>query len=298
MNETIPHLGQALSLLCAITWAFAVILFKKSGETVHPIALSLFKNLFAVVLFLPTMWIFHESLIRPVPLSEYMFFLLSGVIGIAIGDTLFFASLNRIGAGLSAIVDCLYSPSIIILSVLWLGEKLTLLQGLGALLIISAVLCTTRLQQEGKIKRPDLLWGILWGVLAMAAMAVGIVMIKPLLEETPLLWVIEIRLIGGLVSLVLITLFHPSGRKIISSLFSSGSWRYTIGGSFCGTYLAMLAWLAGMKFTQASIAAALNQTSTIFLFVFASLFLHEPITPRRILAIALAVCGALLVIIG
>jgi drug/metabolite transporter (DMT)-like permease len=60
----------------------------------------------------------------------------------------------------------------------------------------------------------------------------------------------------------------------------------------------MLVWLAGMKFTQASIAAALNQTSTIFLFVFASLFLHEPITPRRILAIALAVCGALLVIIG
>ncbi len=298
MNETIPYLGQMLSLVAAITWASAVILFKKSGETVHPVALNIFKSLLATALFLPTLWLFGESLTRQVPPGEYLLLISSGMLGIGIGDTLFFKSLNRIGAGLSAIVVCMYSPFIIILSVIWLGERITIFQGFGALIIISAVLLTTQAKHGQKIQRVDLLFGILWGVLATAAMAVGIVMIKPLLGRSPVLWSIEIRLIGGMVSLIIITLFHPSRRKVLSSLFSARSWIYTLSGSFVGTYLAMLAWLAGMKFTQASIASALNQTSTIFVFAFAAIFLHEPITLRRMAAILLAVSGISLIFLS
>lgn len=298
MNETIPYLGEILSFAVAIIWAFAVILFKKSGETVHPIALNLFKNLLAMVLFLPTMFILNEALIRQVPYSEYVLLILSGVIGIGIGDTLFFKSLNLIGAGLSAIVVCMYSPFIITLSVLWLGERLTLLQVAGALMIISAVLSTIRVKKTGKISSRDLLWGIICGVLATAATAVGIVAIKPLLGRSPLLWVTEVRLFGGTLCLVLITLFHPLRRRIVSSLFTSSGWRYTISGSFLGAYLAMFIWLAGMKFTQVSIASALNQTSTIFVFLFAAILLKEPITLRKIVAIILAVSGAFLVFLG
>ena len=71
-----------------------------------------------------------------------------------------------------------------------------------------------------------------------------------------------------------------------------------ITASFVGAYLAMFFWLAGMKFTQVSIAAALNQTSNIFVFIFAALFLREPITSRRTIGIILAVSGALLVYFG
>jgi drug/metabolite transporter (DMT)-like permease len=298
MNETIPQLGQILALLTAVIWALAVILFKKSGETFHPLGLNVFKNLLAAALFLPTMWLMGQPLIRPAPLQEYLLLLLSGILGIGIGDTFFFRSLNRMGAGLSAIVVCLYSPFIIGLSILWLGEKLTPLQVIGALIIVSAVLLTSRLHRDGRIERGDLLMGILWGVLSTAATAVGIVMIKPLLERSPLLWALEIRLFGGLLSLLLTALFFPAGRRSLATLTSSRGRAYMIGAAFVGTYLAMLTWLAGMKFTQASIAAALNQTSTVFVFIFAALFLHEPITPRRTLAILLAFSGALLIFLS
>jgi drug/metabolite transporter (DMT)-like permease len=244
------------------------------------------------------MWVFGEPLIRQVPRSEYLLFLASGVIGLGIGDTFFFKSLNRIGAGLWAIVASMYSPSIIILSVIYLNERLTLLQVIGALLIITAVLSTTRLKRREKISRSDLLWGILWGVLATTATAVGIVMIKPALEQTSLLWAIEIRLFGGLVSLAIVALFHPLGRKIFSPTFSKSGWGYTVSSSFLGAYLTMIAWLGGMKFTQASIASALNQTSIIFVFIFGTVFLHEPITSQRTLAVTLAVCGVFLIFFG
>jgi drug/metabolite transporter (DMT)-like permease len=71
-----------------------------------------------------------------------------------------------------------------------------------------------------------------------------------------------------------------------------------LSSSIIGGYLAMVCWLGGMKLTQASIAAALNQTNTIFILIFAAIILKEPITPSRAVAIFMAVGGAMLVTFG
>ena len=62
-----------------------------------------------------------------------------------------------------------------------------------------------------------------------------------------------------------------------------------------GAYLAMIVWIAGMKYTQASTASILNQTSAIFVLPVAALMLHEAITARKLVAVALAVAGVVLV---
>lgn len=292
------HLGEIFALSTAVVWAFAVILFKKSGETVHPIALNTFKNLLAIVLFIPTAIFLGESLLYHVSVNDYLIIFISGALGIGIADTMFFKSLNLLGAGMSAIVDCLYSPFIIGLSILYLNESLSVLQVVGVGMILSAVLTATHIKGRGNLSRHDLIWGIIWGALAMATMAVGIVMVKPLLERSPLVWITQMRLVGGTIVLVLILLFHPLRHKIVASLYNVKSWRYTISGSFFGAYLAMILWLAGMKFTQASTAAALNQTSNVFVFIFAAILLKEAINLQRVIAIIMAVSGAFLVTFG
>ena len=290
-----PHFGEIIALLCAVTWAGAVILFKKSGETVHPIGLNLFKDLLAVVLFLPTMWIMGEPLLRSAPVWDYVLLLASGALGIGLADTLYFKSLNRLGAGLMSIVVCLYSPIVIALSILYLNESLTLWQLFGAGLIVSAVLAASLERQSNGLTRRQIVEGMIWGVLAQIANGVGIVMIKPLLDRSPLLWVTEVRLIGGVVVLLIAVAVHRKRREIIQSVRSSQRWVYTLSGSVMGGYLAMALWLGGMKFTQASIAAALNQTSSIFIFVFAVLFLKERVTKYRLIGIGLAMLGVMLI---
>lgn len=296
--EQIPYFGETLALVTAVVWALAVILFKKSGETVHPVALNLFKNTLAVLLFLPTIYIFGGSLIRDVPNGEYLVLLASGALGIGIADTLFFKSLNTLGAGLTAIVDCLYSPFIIILSFLWLGESMSFWEIVGVFLILSAVLTAISKKGRGHLTRSQLMWGLFYGVMSMAVTAIGIVMVKPLLDRSPLLWVIEIRLIGGMLILLAGLLFHPRRANIIKSLHLGGGWKYTLLGSFLGAYLSMIIWLGGMKFTDASIAASLNQTNTIFIFIFAAWLLKEPINRQRSLGIALGMIGSVFVIFG
>jgi drug/metabolite transporter (DMT)-like permease len=288
-------MGEIFALITAAVWAIAVILFKKSGESVHPLALNLFKNLLAIILFIPTVYIFGESLFHSAPISHYSLLLLSGFMGISLADTFYFIALNSIGAGVMAIVSCLYGPFIISLSMTFLGERLTALQLAGVALIISAVLFATYAKDDPRHRKGNLAKGILFGTLGTLFNAVGVVMIKPILDISPLVWVSTYRILGGLIGLLIILMFMKDRGKILSTLKIRRSWGFTIAGSFMGAYLSMSLWLAGMKFTLASIAAALNQTSTIFIYILAVLFLKERFSYRKALGVVLAMAGVLLI---
>jgi drug/metabolite transporter (DMT)-like permease len=65
--------------------------------------------------------------------------------------------------------------------------------------------------------------------------------------------------------------------------------------SFLATYLSLVIWMGGMKYTQASIASALNQMGAIFIFILAAIFLKEKITLLKLTAVIIAFAGAILV---
>jgi drug/metabolite transporter (DMT)-like permease len=288
-------MGEFFALITAVVWAIAVVLFKKSGENVHPIALNLFKNFLAILLFTPTVYLFGESLFREAPASHYMLLLLSGMMGISLADTFYFIALNSIGAGVMAIVSCMYGPFIIALSMTFLGERLILMQIIGVGLIVSAVIFTTYQKEGLHHSRKDLIKGITFGTLGTFINAVGVVMIKPILNVSPLAWVSFYRIFGGLIGLFIIMLFIKDRMKIIHTLKIRKSWVFTVCGSFMGAYLSMFLWLAGMKYTLTSIAAALNQTSTIFIYVLAVMFLKENFNTRKALGVVLAMVGVFFV---
>jgi drug/metabolite transporter (DMT)-like permease len=75
-------------------------------------------------------------------------------------------------------------------------------------------------------------------------------------------------------------------------------WRTLLPASFLGSYVAMLFWLGGFKWTTASRAAVLNQMSTVFTIVFARVFLAEPLSRLRAAGAVVAMAGALCVILG
>jgi len=298
LNESIPYLGEFFALATALIWAIAVILFKKSGEKVHPLALNAFKSILALVLLVPTAYLFGQKLNYPAPLNEYLLLLFSGALGVGIGDYLFFKGLNKLGASLSSIAGCSYSPIIIGLSMIILGERFTILQALGTALIIGAIVATSGEIRLGNISRRDLALGVTWTILANLANGLGIVLVKPILERSPLFWATEIRLLGGVIVIILFLLFNPRKKALFESLTKTGRWTYTISGSLVGTYLAMVLWLAGMKYAQASTAAVLNQTSHVWVFLFAAFLLREKMNIQRIIAIAVASAGVFLVATG
>jgi drug/metabolite transporter (DMT)-like permease len=273
----------------------AVLLFRVSGRSVHPLGLNLFKSVIATLLLVLTMLLVGDSLLPRLPLRDYGLMALSGLIGVALSDTFFFACLNLLGAGLTAVVDCLYSPFVILFAFLFLGERLSVKQIFGVVLILSALVLISRKKEEGFPPRRDLILGIGLGALAMITMAAGIVMIKPLLARSSVLWATLLRVATGAVVLAGYLFIHPRRRSILRPLASPINWKSMVPAAFLGSYIALIAWTAGMKYTLASKAAPLNQLNTIFIFILAAIFLKEKVTRGKLTAVVLAFLGAVLV---
>lgn len=296
--QNLVFLGKLFALGSALIWAVAVILFRISGRTVHPLGLNLVKSLLSCVLLVPTIWLLNQPLLPPLPVKSYGLLLLSGIIGIALSDTLLFESLNRLGASLSAIVSCSYSPFVIIMASLFLLESMTLWQLVGVAFIIAAVVMISHRNGINAIPQKDLLLGIILGLLAMFAMAVSIILMKPILTHSSILWATLIRTLGGTALLFLVINIHSRRRKIIQSVFSSENWKPMLSGSFLGGYAALIAWMAGMKYTTVSEASVLNQMNSVFIFALGVILLKEPATPKKVLALGTAFCGVILVLLG
>ncbi len=287
-------LGEILAAASGLAWAVAVILFRISGRRIHPVGLNLAKTVLALIVMAPTLLVLGLSFAPAVPLSTTVLLLLSGILGIAVSDTLFFYALNRLGAGLTAIVDCFYSPFVIALSFALLGERLTPVQLVGAALVVSAVLTLSKEGKLEKIGRKDLAAGILYGILAMFFVAFGIVMVKPVLGTVSVFWATMVRLAGGSLALAVLVPFLRNRRAVLAPLLELRNWKALAPAAFFGSYLSLFLWMGGMKYAKASVAAVLNQLNTIFIVIIAAIFLKERLTGWKILAVVLAFVGAYL----
>ncbi len=344
-------LGLILSLGAAFFWAGGVILFKKSGEAFSPISLNIYKSIVAFILVVFTMLFFRIPFVPDKPVNDWLLLAASGFIGITLSDILFFMALNRLGAGVMAIVECLYLPCVIFFSFILLGEHLSVGAVIGGIMVLAAIVvgsaakpgtegqcipelcipeqCNTYIGNTGNentvkknlgngnnaaggntdnraeiINSADgnssgdntYLFGLIAGFLSMISVAIGIVIIKELLETTGVLWATMVRVGAAIVSLMILVLFLPKKKQYFKELKFSKAWLTAFPASVSGNFLALLCWIGGMKYTSASRAAILNQMSTIFIFILAAVFLKEKITTNKSIAILLAVSGACITI--
>ena len=302
---TIPYLGEICSLLSAVFWALAIIIFKKIGDRVSPMVINPVKSTIGLLLFILTYIILDIPLTPNTQFSniDLITLTISGIIGIGIADIIFLHSLNILGASISAIVDTVYSPFIILFAFIILGESLTTKQLLGGVLIIFSVLYTSTKVQNIPVNRKLFKQGVLYGVGSIAMMALGIVMIKPILNTVSSqprlqMWIAGYRLVSCVLVSGGIMLYANQKENILGALRDKTLWLPLMLGSVLATYLGIAMWVMGMSMTTASISSILNQTATIFIMIFAWIFLGEPLTKRRILSIIVAMFGAYLVFIG
>jgi len=292
-------LGSVFAISSAFFWASAVILYKKSGDLFSPLSLNIYKSVVALVLVTLTMVILRVPFFPEIPVNDWLLLALSGILGITLADIFFFTALNKLGAGLVAIVECLYLPSVLFFSYLILGEKLGPGGIMGSILVLSAVVVGSvkkkGLASQDHLSKDDV-QGIVSGILSILFLAIGIVIIKGVLEQTNVFWATLVRVVAGIISLLLIVICHPKRRQYFSELKFSRAWLTAFPASVCGNYFALICWVAGMKYTTASQAAILNQMSSVFIFILAAIFLKEKITISKTIAICLAVAGACLTI--
>ncbi len=290
-------LGDAMAIGCAVAWALAVMAFRRLRH-VDPAALNLFKNTLASGLLILTM----AALGMPLQLdrsgADWAGLVLSGVLGLAVADTLFFAGLQRIDASVAAVTDCAYSPTVLLLSALFLGEAMrpSLLIGAPVVVVGLLVVAWTSEKARRTSARIDRV-GVLLAVAGVLSTAAAVVIAQPALQRSELVEATTVRLVAGAAALFLAQLATGRIRTGLSMFRPQAAWKEAIPGTLLGTYIAMVLWLGGMKYGTASRAALLNQSAVIFVLLF-SRFAGEQVPMRRWIGAAIAVAGVIVVIAG
>jgi drug/metabolite transporter (DMT)-like permease len=284
-------IGEACSIGAALSWAGGVIVYKRLGETLPPLSLNLVKNLIVLAMVAPTVLLVHGPELPALPAYAVLLAIGSGVLGIAVADTLYFNALNTLGAGRMGVVGNFYSPFVIVMSFVLLGERLNALQMLGFVLVSGGVFIVSSHDPERRLAPAALRKGALLGVGAVFLMASAIVMIKRVLEGAPLFWIVLLRLAGAVAGMLAIFALRREAPALGTRAAAPLRWPLLVLAAFLGQYVSMVLWMAGYKYTTASVAAVLNETASVFIVLLAALFLHEALDARRIAGVACTLSG-------
>jgi drug/metabolite transporter (DMT)-like permease len=289
--------GEFFALAASFCWAFSVILLRKPGLVLPAFELNLFRIVFAVLLLIPTILVMEGWSWPYYSAGELGIVFFSGYIGIAVADTWFLRALNLMGASRTGIVASLFSPFVIILSIFFLGESLRVWQICGFVLVMGGILLVTWQRSRQEADSQHIHRGVMYGVGSVFLMAVGVVMVKGILETRPFIWTVQLRLLGGLAGMVIYIALRGQRLQVARSFTRSLPWAPIVAGSFLGSYLSMILWLAGYKLIPASVASILNESANAWIVLLAWLILHESLGLRKMTGLFMTISGVIIMVL-
>jgi drug/metabolite transporter (DMT)-like permease len=286
-------IGVGAALISAASWAAGAVLFKRISETVTPFGMTLTKSVMGLLLLGIALGFTGCQAVSP---GNLALLVLSGLLGIAVADTLFFAALRDLGPNVLVVFLMIGQVLTAVLAVIFLREAPHAMAWAGILLTlggIGAVLWTRF--STGQEKQATTRRGISLGLLFTGCMSVSWVIVKPALGAVDTLWATFIRMAAGALGILvfgaatgrLAEWMNPLQDLKLAGFFLCSVCVVTFGGFWLG--------LAAIKYVDLVIATSLSATEPLFVLPLAFLFLKERATPLQIAGTLVAVCGVVLI---
>jgi drug/metabolite transporter (DMT)-like permease len=285
--------GLVAALTAAMVWAIASITFRKLGEKLHPLVLNLYKGVVALVI-LVVFLAARGQLAQSVPFLPLCLLLAGGIIGIGIGDTALFASLNRLGERQTILISQSGAPVItVMIATALFREYLAPASLLGISAIIGGVLWVVserpqNLMNEGGTRRAS---GIVYGFRAAICQATGAVLSRAAfrMHDIDPTWSALIRLAGATAAVLL---FMPlAGQRLLPGAARSVKvWRVIIYASALGAVGGITFQQIAFKYTFTAVAQTAITMCAVFVLV-AARIRGERTSPRAWAGALLAVAG-------
>ncbi|GAK88099.1 Gll3359 protein [Vibrio ponticus] len=288
------YVGELSALSAAAVWAIATWIYGQFSHHFSALQLNIVKGVIAslmMALVIPLTATIPDS----IESTHLLVLAVSGVIGIAIGDSAYFASLKRIGANKTLLLESLAPPLSGILALVFLGSVLPIQSWLGV--VITTVAVTFVILQPNNTGQSTVSWsGIGFGLLASTCQATGVVISHYALVagDLPPLLGAFIRLVVGVLAVVMIITFaEKQPFKQIENHFKQLTQRAFLTlllAIFVGTFLALWLQQSALKYANPAIAQTIIATSPLFMLAICA-FKGEKPTMKSILGTLAAIAG-------
>lgn len=227
---------------------------------------------------------------------QYLFLILSGIIGLVCGDYFLFSSFRKIGPRYSSVLMSLAPIFTCVGAVFLFNENISIIGFIGIITTISGIIIvvskTNSVSQNAKqnIKPSKLLFGIL----AALGQAVGILCVKQ-------------AYITGELNGISATFFRVSSAGIILMLWLSllnkysnpvkiykndkTALKYVLLGTLFGPVLGVTSSIISLEYVPVSIAQTLFSTSPIFMLPISHFIMKDKVNGRAIIGVFIAIIG-------
>lgn len=295
MNYT----GELAALGAAAAWAVSAVLYRRLGTAIPPLALNLVKGLLAAPL-LGVLLLAWPEMAAGASASDLALLALSGVVGIGVGDTAFFAALNRLGERRTILMaETLAPPMTAGLALVALGEVLSTPAVIGIAVTLAGVAWViVERSPEAEVDRASLRRGVACGLIAAVCQAVGAVIARGVLDGSAVspAYSALVRILGGVAVLLV---WMPLARASYwpAPLRRLGTWRGLVAATLVGTFLGLFLQQLSYKQTDVGVAQTLIATSALFVLPAVAIG-GERINARAVAGAVVAVTGVAVLVLS
>ena len=285
----------------ALCWAVASLISADVTRKIGGLAFNRLRLFFVSLMLISyTFYLDTWSTIN----NDFLFvILLSGIIGIFLGDTLLFIALQKIGPRRNNILFSLAAPFTVILNIIFLNEIMSLVNLIGCIIVFFGVVIAIAYgnsrdkNHRWELVEGNLYLGVIFGIGAALCQAIGLIMMKPILNmgADP----IASASLRTLISCIFLAFTFFLNYEIFNTKTSLNL--KIIGQSilsgFLGMALGMSLLLIALQHADAGIVATLSSTSPIMILFLIWLVTKKIPTTGAWIGTVLAIIGSGLIFI-
>jgi drug/metabolite transporter (DMT)-like permease len=283
--------GETAALTAALAWAVASVIWARTGRRVHPLELNLIKGLISIALLALTLAL-QEELFVHVEARAIFYLAIGGAIGIALGDTAYFESINVLGARRALLLTMLAPPLAGWVAWMTLGERLRVASWGGIALTVLGVAWVITERYHGPLGiRPRVWRGVWMGFLAALAQVVGAVFSRAAFAQTTVTPLMSALLRMSAACVVLIAwILIARTRGTRSMRYGGEVWLLVGVAAIIGTFVGISLQQYAFKYADTGVAQTLLSTSPLFILPIA-VWMGERVSPRAVLGVIIAMLG-------
>jgi drug/metabolite transporter (DMT)-like permease len=293
--------GEIAALVAAGLWACSSVVF--GGTRLPAWSINFSKNLVGATLMVSTLVVL--SLVKgtpelQIPLVAIGWLALSGVIGLTIGDTFYFRSLQILGPRRSLVMTTSTPIFGAVLGWLILGEAITPLTAAGILLATMG-LSVVVLERRASVESPGLYpgrlaKGILAGLAGSLCQATGLAISRIGMQYCTPQQATACRLTVAVLLAIVLMLLAGKLRQTVSSVMHAPILKRVVPAAAMGTWMGIWLSQVAVANTPLAVAATLLATSPLFAIPLIRIVHGHRVSWRAVAGNLIAIAGIALVV--
>jgi drug/metabolite transporter (DMT)-like permease len=294
------HLGELAALTTAICWTFTAVAFESAGKKVGSLSVNILRLGIAFAL-LSVFTFFTRGIGLPIDATgtNWLWLLISGLIGFVIGDLFLFQAYVMIGSRISLLIMSAVPPITAITGFLLMGERISLLGMIGMFITIGgiAIVILSRSADEKKVKLAHPAKGLLFAFIGALGQAFGLIFSKLGMGDYNPFAATQIRIIAAFVGFCIIITVGKKWKEIAASFKNKIAIRNIAIGSFFGPFLGVSFSLLAVQHTATGIVSTITSISPILIIPASIMVFKEKVLPKEILGAVISLAGVALMFI-